>query len=94
LPLFTAICFRVGLGRWRIEVGPEIPTRSVGTLRPPAEIMAEINAAFESAILRDIPNAFWVYDRWRFAKAARAEKKLRARAAEARKNAHADLPRA
>ena len=27
LPLHTAICFRTGLGHWRIEVGDEIPTR-------------------------------------------------------------------
>lgn len=80
LPLFTAICFRTGLGRWRIEVGPEIATRSGGKLRPPAEVMAEVNATFEDAILRDIPNAFWVYDRWRFAKAARAARKAASRA--------------
>ncbi|HWP90561.1 MAG TPA: lysophospholipid acyltransferase family protein, partial [Burkholderiales bacterium] len=72
LPLFTAVCFRVGLGRWRIELSEEIATRIGSHSRPTAEIMADVNAAFETAIRRDIPNSFWVYDRWRFAKAARA----------------------
>jgi KDO2-lipid IV(A) lauroyltransferase len=93
LPLFTAICFRVGLGRWRIEVGPEIPAQSGGKLRPPAELMAEVNAAFEKAILRDIPNAFWVYDRWRFAKAARAARKAGSRTPAGGKKSHPALPR-
>jgi Kdo2-lipid IVA lauroyltransferase/acyltransferase len=72
LPLYTAVCFRVGLGRWRIELSEEIATHIGPESRPTAEIMADVNAAFETAIRRDVPNSFWVYDRWRFAKAARA----------------------
>ena len=29
-PLHTAICYRIGLAKWRIEVGDEIPTRENG----------------------------------------------------------------
>jgi Kdo2-lipid IVA lauroyltransferase/acyltransferase len=77
LPLFTAVCFRVALGRWRIEVGDEVPTQTAAGPRPSAEVMADVHGAFEKAIRRDLPNWFWVYDRWRFAKAARAEAKAR-----------------
>jgi KDO2-lipid IV(A) lauroyltransferase len=91
LPLFTAVCFRVGLGRWRIEVSDEIATRRGAERRPVAEIMMEVNAAFEEAIRRDLPNSFWVYDRWRFGKAARA---LEAQERSARKkSSQAMLPR-
>jgi lauroyl/myristoyl acyltransferase len=64
-PLFTAICYRVGLARWRIEVGDEIPTRIEGRRRAVAEITADINRAFEAAIRRDPANWFWVHDRWK-----------------------------
>jgi KDO2-lipid IV(A) lauroyltransferase len=64
-PLFTAICYRVGLARWRIEVGDEIPTRIAGNRRPVAEITADINRAFEVAIRRDPANWFWVHNRWK-----------------------------
>jgi len=72
LPLFTAVCFRVGLARWRIEISEEIPTRVNGRRREIAEVTAEINAAFETAVRRDPPNWFWVHDRWRFVKRDRA----------------------
>ncbi len=68
--LYTAICYRVGLARWRIELGAEIPTRVNGAPRPVREITAEINRAFELAIRRDPANWFWVHDRW---KAPRSE---------------------
>ncbi len=64
-PLFTAICFRVGLARWRIEVGDEIPTRVDGKRRSVADITADINRAFETAIRRDPANWFWVHNRWK-----------------------------
>lgn len=64
-PLHTAICYRVGLARWRIEVGDEIPTRVNGEPRPTAEIMREVNRAFEVAVRRDPANWFWVHDRWK-----------------------------
>jgi len=68
LPLFTAICFRVGLGQWRIEIGEEIPTRVGDQARSLVEIMRDVNQAFEVAVRRDLPNSFWVHDRWRFGK--------------------------
>lgn len=64
-PLHTAICYRVGLGRWRIEVGDEIPTRESGHPRTVDDITADINRAFEAAIHRDPANWFWVHNRWK-----------------------------
>jgi lauroyl/myristoyl acyltransferase len=64
-PLFTAVCYRVGLARWRIEVGDEIPTRIEGRRRSVADITADINRAFEAAIRRDPANWFWVHNRWK-----------------------------
>lgn len=64
-PLHTGICYRVGLGRWRIETGPEIPTHDGDQPRSVAEITADINRAFETAIRRDPANWFWVHNRWK-----------------------------
>jgi KDO2-lipid IV(A) lauroyltransferase len=64
-PLFTAFCFRVALGRWRIEVGDEIPTRDAGRPRPPLAIMRDVHRAFEAAVRRDPANWFWVHNRWK-----------------------------
>lgn len=71
-PLFTAICYRVAVGRWRVEVGPEIPTHENGAPRSVEAITAEINEAFEHAIRRDPSNWFWVHKRW---KTRRAEER-------------------
>lgn len=66
LPVVTAICYRVGLARWRIEVGTPIPTRLAdGSRRPQEDIMTEVNRAFETAVLRDPANWFWVHRRWK-----------------------------
>ena len=65
MPLHTAICYRTGLGRWRVEVGDEIPTQHAGHRRPPEEVMTEVNRAFEVAIRRDPANWFWVHRRWK-----------------------------
>ena len=64
-PLYTAICYRVGLARWRIEVGREIPTRVNGEPRSTADIMRDVNREFEKAIRRDPANWFWVHRRWK-----------------------------
>ncbi len=64
-PLHTAICYRVGLAQWRIEAGDEIPTRINDQPRATAEIMADVNRAFEAAIRRDPANWFWVHNRWK-----------------------------
>ncbi len=64
--LFTAICYRVSLARWRIEVGDEIPVRSeAGVPRSSIEIMRDVNHALETAVRRDPANWFWVHKRWK-----------------------------
>lgn len=64
-PLHTAICYRMGLARWRIEIGDEIPTREDGRPRAATDIMRDVNRAFETAIRRDPANWFWVHNRWK-----------------------------
>jgi lauroyl/myristoyl acyltransferase len=68
-PLHTAICYRVGLAKWEIEVGDEIPTRENGAPRSTAAIMRDVNRAFEVAVRRDPANWFWVHRRWKGAEA-------------------------
>lgn len=67
-PLHPAICYRTAPARWQIEVGDEIPTRLNGRARPVADIMQDVNRAFERAVLRDPANWFWVHDRWKLPK--------------------------
>ncbi len=74
--LFTAVCYRTGLARWRIEVGPEIPTHDVGKARSTEAIMADVNRALEAAVRRDPANWFWVHNRWKPPK--RGPRKIRA----------------
>jgi KDO2-lipid IV(A) lauroyltransferase len=69
--LHTGICYRVGIARWRIEAGQEIPTRCDGKARPIDEIMLDVNRAFEAAVRRDPANWFWVHKRWKSAALAR-----------------------
>ena len=64
-PLHTAICYRVGLARWVIEAGDEIPTLENGRPRSVAAIMGDVNRAFEIAVRRDPANWFWVHRRWK-----------------------------
>ena len=75
LPLHTAICYRTGPGRWRIEVGDEIPTLRGDERRSADEVMLEVNQAFEAAIRRDPANWFWVHNRWKPRKTAVANVK-------------------
>ena len=63
--MHTAICYRTGLAKWRIEVGDEIPTRENGVPVPLEEIMRDVNRAFEVAVRRDPANWFWVHRRWK-----------------------------
>ncbi len=63
--LHTGICYRVGLGRWRLEAGPEIPTHENGAARPTENIMRDVNRVFEVAVRRDPANWFWVHNRWK-----------------------------
>jgi Kdo2-lipid IVA lauroyltransferase/acyltransferase len=64
-PLHTAICYRIGLAKWKIEVGDEIPTRENGEPRPTEAIMRDVNRAYEAAVRRDPANWFWVHRRWK-----------------------------
>ena len=64
-PLHTGICYRVGLARWEIEAGDEIPTRENGAPRSTEAIMRDVNRAFEVAVRRDPANWFWVHRRWK-----------------------------
>jgi lauroyl/myristoyl acyltransferase len=64
-PLFTVICYRTAPGRWRIEVGEEIPTHVNGQPRPPEDMARDMNRAYEAAIRRDPANWFWVHNRWK-----------------------------
>jgi KDO2-lipid IV(A) lauroyltransferase len=64
-PLHLAICYRVGLAQWRIELGVEIPTQENGKPRAIEAIMRDVNAAFEAAVRRDPANWFWVHNRWK-----------------------------
>jgi lauroyl/myristoyl acyltransferase len=64
-PLHTGICYRVGLGKWRIEAGDEIPTYENNRPRTVEAIMTDVNRAFELAVRQDPANWFWVHDRWR-----------------------------
>lgn len=64
-PLVTAFCYRVGLAKWRLEAGQEIPIRQNGLPRTLEAIMRDVNRAFETAIRRDPANWFWVHNRWK-----------------------------
>ena len=63
--LHTGICYRVGLARWRIEVGDEIPTAENGRRRSTDAILRDVNRVFEAAVRRDPANWFWVHNRWK-----------------------------
>ena len=77
---YTAIVYRTGLARWRVEVGERIPTEVAGRARSIKELALDMNQAFEAAVRRDPANWFWVHDRWRLAR----KKKLRAQSLELR----------
>ena len=63
--LMTGVCYRIGLGRWRIEAGETIPTHENGRPRSTEAIMVDVNRAFEAAVRRDPANWFWVHNRWK-----------------------------
>lgn len=63
--LITGICYRVGLARWRVEAGAEIPTHEGGKARSTRDIMLDVNRIFEQAVRRDPANWFWVHKRWK-----------------------------
>ncbi|MBI1177667.1 hypothetical protein GC207_09535 [bacterium] len=64
MPLHLAACYRTGPGRWRVEIGDEIPTRVEGRRRRLEDIMSDLNAQLETCIRRDPANWCWVQPRW------------------------------
>ena len=63
--LYSGICYRVGLARWRLELGEKIPTHENGQPRSSENIMRDVNRALEAAVRRDPANWFWVHRRWK-----------------------------
>lgn len=63
--IYSAICYRVGLARWRVEVGGQIPTHEQNRPRTTKAIMRDVNAALEEGVRRDPANWFWVHNRWK-----------------------------
>ena len=63
--LSTAICYRVGLAKWRLDFGKKIPTHENGHPRKSEDIMREVNLELEAAVRRDPANWFWVHRRWK-----------------------------
>jgi lauroyl/myristoyl acyltransferase len=63
--LYSGICYRAGLARWRLELGGKIPTHENGRPRSSEDIMRDANRALETAVRRDPANWFWVHRRWK-----------------------------
>ena len=63
--LSTAICYRIGPGRWRVDFGKTIPTHLDGQPRSSTELMQEVNRELEIAVRHDPANWFWVHRRWK-----------------------------
>jgi lauroyl/myristoyl acyltransferase len=76
--LFTGICYRVGLGRWRVEGGAEIPTHDQNGPRSSEAIMRDVNLVFDAAVRRDPANWFWVHNRWKPVKTGTRESRAAA----------------
>ena len=73
LRLHCCLCRRISLGRWELELGPEIPTHIKGNARSVNDIMIDINSTYEEYINEDPANWFWVHNRWK--RPDRAKKK-------------------
>lgn len=63
--LFVPICYRVGLGKWTVEIGDPIRMEENGKRRSVEAILRDVNAALEVAVRRDPANWFWVHNRWK-----------------------------
>ena len=63
--LYAAVCYRIGLAKWRLELGEQIPTHENGQPRPVEDIMRDVLRLHEAAVLRDPANWFWVHKRWK-----------------------------
>jgi len=74
---FSGFCFRVGLAKWRIELGDAIPIYENGQPRSVDAITADMNRSFETAVRRDPANWFWVHKRWKPESKKEAGRRLR-----------------
>jgi len=72
----TGICYRIGLAKWRIEAGEQIPIYENGCGRSTEAIMGDVNRAFEAAVRRDPANWFWVHNRWKPSKVQSLKSKV------------------
>jgi KDO2-lipid IV(A) lauroyltransferase len=63
--LYAAVCYRIGLAKWRLELGEQIPTHEDGQPRPVENIMQDVLRLHEKAVLHDPANWFWVHNRWK-----------------------------
>ena len=63
--LYSVICYRTALAKWRIEWGDEIATHENGSPRSSEDIVRDVNQALETAVRRDPANWFWVHRRWK-----------------------------
>jgi len=63
--LYAAVCFRVGLAKWRLELGERIPTHENGHARPVKDLIQDVLRMQEAAVRRDPANWFWVHKRWK-----------------------------
>jgi KDO2-lipid IV(A) lauroyltransferase len=63
--LYAAVCFRIGLAKWRLELGERIPTHENGQPRTVEDIMRDVLRLHEVALRRDPANWFWVHKRWK-----------------------------
>jgi len=71
--LYAAVCFRVGLAKWRFELGERIPTHENGHARAVEDLMQDVLRAHEAAVRRDPANWFWVHKRWKPAERKRVK---------------------
>ena len=63
---YAAVCFRVSLAKWRIELGEKIPTRDEnGRPREVVDLIRDVLRIQEKHVRRDPANWFWVHRRWK-----------------------------
>src|ERR1700733_1540829 len=64
--LYAGACFRIGLAKWRLELGEKIPTHDENkSPRTIEDIMRDVLRLQESYVRRDPANWFWVHKRWK-----------------------------
>ena len=64
-PLHTAICYRIAWQNGGSKSATKFPHERTARHGPFADIMLDVNRAFEVAVRRDPANWFWVHRRWK-----------------------------